>query len=293
MLVEVLTRVERLLGPGAPYMLWVHQRPAGGDDWPAAHLHLHLAPALRAPGVVRHLAAAEFGAGVFSIPSIRGRPRHSCGPHVRVSRAGPPDAAQLFAERYGREPEGVWFAPGRVNLIGGPDYNEVFVLPFALGAGVFAAASRRSDRRIALTSRHAGGEPVLLAIDTLEPASAAAGPPIRPGWPGRFARPATWPAAPTWRSTPTCARAPGSRPRRRWSARWRSRSPRSTRCLYPAVISPPCPTGGERLRRRAHRDHRPDSRDACPPDHALQLDCRSGTETAIPLDPAAAACRWW
>jgi UDPglucose--hexose-1-phosphate uridylyltransferase len=68
MLVEVLTRVERLLGPGAPYMLWVHQRPAGGDDWPAAHLHLHLAPLLRAPGVARHLAAAEFGAGVFFDP---------------------------------------------------------------------------------------------------------------------------------------------------------------------------------------------------------------------------------
>jgi UDPglucose--hexose-1-phosphate uridylyltransferase len=68
MLVEALTRVERLLGPNAPYMLWVHQRPAGRDDWPAAHLHLHLAPALRARGVTRHLAAAEFGAGVFFDP---------------------------------------------------------------------------------------------------------------------------------------------------------------------------------------------------------------------------------
>jgi UDPglucose--hexose-1-phosphate uridylyltransferase len=68
MLVEALTRVQRLLGPDAPYMLWVHQRPSAGDDWPAAHLHLHLAPALRAPGVRRHLAAAEFGAGIFFDP---------------------------------------------------------------------------------------------------------------------------------------------------------------------------------------------------------------------------------
>ena len=68
MLVDTLTRVERLLGPNAPYMLWVHQRPADGGDWPAAHLHLHLAPARRAPGVARHLAAAEFGAGVFFDP---------------------------------------------------------------------------------------------------------------------------------------------------------------------------------------------------------------------------------
>jgi len=68
MLVDALTRVERLLGPDAPYMLWIHQRPADRGDWPAAHLHLHLAPALRARGMIRHLAAAEFGAGLFFDP---------------------------------------------------------------------------------------------------------------------------------------------------------------------------------------------------------------------------------
>jgi len=68
MLVDCLARMERLLGSDAPYMLWIHQRPAGGDDWPTAHLHLHLAPVLRAPGVRRHLAAAELGAGVFFDP---------------------------------------------------------------------------------------------------------------------------------------------------------------------------------------------------------------------------------
>ena len=68
MLVEALTRMNGLLGRDTPYMLWLHQRPTGTGDWPAAHLHLHLAPALRAPGVTRHLAAAEFGAGVFFDP---------------------------------------------------------------------------------------------------------------------------------------------------------------------------------------------------------------------------------
>jgi UDPglucose--hexose-1-phosphate uridylyltransferase len=67
-LVEALSRMERLLGRDTPYMLWAHQRPDDGGDWPAAHLHLHLAPARRAPGVARHLAAAEFGAGVFFDP---------------------------------------------------------------------------------------------------------------------------------------------------------------------------------------------------------------------------------
>jgi len=66
-LVDCLARMERLFGPGAPYLLWVHQRPASGD-WPTAHLHLHLAPGLRAPGMIRHLAAAELGAGVFLDP---------------------------------------------------------------------------------------------------------------------------------------------------------------------------------------------------------------------------------
>ncbi|MFY9933841.1 MAG: hypothetical protein WAK82_38125 [Streptosporangiaceae bacterium] len=70
MLVDVLTRVERLLGSDAPYMLWIHQRPATreDDDWPAAHLHLHLAPAMRARNVRRHFAAAEYGAGIFFDP---------------------------------------------------------------------------------------------------------------------------------------------------------------------------------------------------------------------------------
>ena len=68
MLVDCLTRLGQLLGRDAPYMLWIHQRPTDGADWPGAHLHLHLAPALRAPGVPRHLAAAELGAGVFFDP---------------------------------------------------------------------------------------------------------------------------------------------------------------------------------------------------------------------------------
>jgi len=72
-----------------------------------------------------------------------------------VTPAAPPDPAAWFAETYGREPDGLWFAPGRVNLMGGPDYTEVFVLPVTLGAGVCAAASRRSDGRIALVSRQA------------------------------------------------------------------------------------------------------------------------------------------
>jgi UDPglucose--hexose-1-phosphate uridylyltransferase len=68
MLVDALTRLEKLLGPDTPYMLWIHQQPSDGGHYPSAHLHVHLAPALRAPGVIRHLSSAELGAGVFFDP---------------------------------------------------------------------------------------------------------------------------------------------------------------------------------------------------------------------------------
>ena len=51
-----------------------------------------------------------------------------------------------FAKRFGSKPEGVWSAPGRVNLIGEhTDYNEGFVLPFAIDRRTYAAVSSRSD----------------------------------------------------------------------------------------------------------------------------------------------------
>jgi galactokinase len=50
--------------------------------------------------------------------------------------------AGLFAERFGAEPALVWAAPGRVNLIGEhTDYNDGFVLPFALPHRIAVAAS--------------------------------------------------------------------------------------------------------------------------------------------------------
>ncbi|WP_326637519.1 galactokinase [Streptosporangium sp. NBC_01755] len=68
-----------------------------------------------------------------------------------------------FRESCGTEPAGVWHAPGRVNLIGEhTDYNDGFVLPFAVPWGVTAAASPREDGVIRLRSLQAG-EPVTLA----------------------------------------------------------------------------------------------------------------------------------
>ncbi|MHB1171218.1 MAG: galactokinase [Lacisediminihabitans sp.] len=52
-----------------------------------------------------------------------------------------------FAALYGYEPSGLWSAPGRVNLIGEhTDYNEGFVLPFAINRRTFLALGPREDR---------------------------------------------------------------------------------------------------------------------------------------------------
>jgi galactokinase len=65
--------------------------------------------------------------------------------------------AAAFAERTGRDPDGVWAAPGRVNLIGEhTDYNDGFVLPAAIDRRVLAAAGRRGDGRLRLWSLQAG-----------------------------------------------------------------------------------------------------------------------------------------
>ena len=44
---------------------------------------------------------------------------------------------EAFRARTGRQPAGVWAAPGRVNLIGEhTDYNDGYVMPFALAQRV-------------------------------------------------------------------------------------------------------------------------------------------------------------
>lgn len=63
-----------------------------------------------------------------------------------MSQALAKATAEQFAEKFGYAAEGVWSAPGRVNLIGEhTDYNEGFVFPLAINRRTYAAFGRRSD----------------------------------------------------------------------------------------------------------------------------------------------------
>ena len=80
-------------------------------------------------------------------------------------------AAAAFQAAYGQPPAGVWSAPGRVNLIGEhTDYNDGFVLPFALPQRTAVAASRLPEKAwVAHTERVA--EPARFSRAHLEPGS--------------------------------------------------------------------------------------------------------------------------
>ncbi|MFH9136151.1 galactokinase [Streptomyces sp. NPDC017524] len=82
------------------------------------------------------------------------------------------DPAVTFAELYGGEPDGVWAAPGRVNLIGEyTDFNDGFVMPLALPHTAVAAVARRDDGVLRLYSSDVPGGVVSLRVDELVPHS--------------------------------------------------------------------------------------------------------------------------
>ena len=79
------------------------------------------------------------------------------------------DASTLvedFVARIGREPTGVWAAPGRVNLIGEhTDYNDGYVMPFALAQRVLIAAAPRHDGTWSVTSINNDSTKIFQAAD--------------------------------------------------------------------------------------------------------------------------------
>jgi galactokinase len=78
--------------------------------------------------------------------------------------------AEEFQRAFHRAPEGVWAAPGRVNLIGEhTDYNDGFVLPLALPQRVLVAAARAHDGHSTVLSLQQPGPAVSFVAGTVEP----------------------------------------------------------------------------------------------------------------------------
>ncbi len=200
------------------------------------------------------------------------------------------DAAVLFTQRFGRQPRGAWRAPGRVNLIGEhTDYNEGFVLPFAIGAGLSAAAAQRDDGVLALASRQAPGDDLVIPLDSLIPGSVT-------GW-------AAYPAGVAWALREAGYPIGGA------SIAIDSDIPlgaglSSSAALECAVALTLTELYGltvpraqlAAMARRAENDFvgaptgimDQSAALLSQAGHALLLDCRSGIGTAVPLDPAAA-----
>ena len=101
-------------------------------------------------------------------------------PQPAARQAGQDDAARAeelsrrFAEVYGHAPDGVWRAPGRVNLIGEhTGYNDGFVLPVAIDRSVVVAAARRDDGVLRSWSTRDQGDPVTHPVAEVGPGTSS------------------------------------------------------------------------------------------------------------------------
>jgi galactokinase len=230
----------------------------------------------------------------------------SAGPRPATATPGPGGTgpggtsasglAAWFAGRYASPPEGIWFAPGRVNLIGEhTDYNEGWVLPFALRQGVMVAAARRRDGVLAALSRQAPDAPFSAPLTSLTPGRVT-------GW-------AAYPAGVAWALR--TAGGAGGRAGHPGGASLavdadlpQGAGLSSSAALECATALALTALAGIRLPRArlAALARRAENEFAgvpsgimdqsaallCEAGHALLLDCRTGETTAVPFDPVAA-----
>jgi galactokinase len=195
-----------------------------------------------------------------------------------------------FTECYAVDPQCVWHAPGRVNLIGEhTDYNGGFVLPFALSQGTLAVAARRGGDVLELRSLQAPADAASVRVSGLEPGSVT-------GW-------AAYPAGVAW-ALREAGHAIGGAAVAVDSDLARGAGLASSAALECAVVlalaelyevSLTRPEAAV-VARRAENDFvgvptgimDQSASLLCQVGHALLLDCRSGEASAVPLAPAAA-----
>ena len=95
------------------------------------------------------------------------------------------DVHHLFEAITGHAPDGLWSAPGRVNLIGEhTDYNDGFVLPFAIDRRTLVAVGTREDAvlRVASTFSDQVVEVALADLDGVKGQADWAGYPLGVAW---------------------------------------------------------------------------------------------------------------
>ncbi|QKG24990.1 galactokinase [Actinomadura verrucosospora] len=202
------------------------------------------------------------------------------------------DLRTAFGEAFGRAAEGVWHAPGRINLIGEhTDYNDGLVLPFALPHGVSVAAARRDDGVVEVRSRQAGGTVT---------APAEGGTVVSEGWPSERA----WAAYPVGMARVLRERGTGGASLLIDSDLPQGAGLSSSAALECATALALCDLYGveidrPELARLAQRAENEQVGMPCglmdqsasllaTPGHALMLDCRSGLSAQVPFDPPAA-----
>lgn len=196
-------------------------------------------------------------------------------------------AARMFRSAFGGSPDGVWSAPGRVNLIGEHvDYNGGLCLPLPFPGGRRAPSgcgTTTSSISSLPTPANPGGD----GSRTSDPGRRRGGPRTWPGWCGRCARRVTTSRVWSWPSTRPSRWEPGSRRQPPWSARSRSPSPTCSGCP-PTAPAEPCslpPASGRRTSSPAPRPAAWTSQPRCWPARGMR--CCS---TAAPAP--SSTCPW-
>lgn len=109
-------------------------------------------------------------------PATAGPELSAAGDREQAARG----VSALFEESFGYAPDGVWSAPGRVNIIGEHvDYQDGLCLPMAISHRCFAAAARTPTDRVRLRSAQSDQ---VLEVDAADLAPGAV-----EGWPAYVA----------------------------------------------------------------------------------------------------------
>ena len=146
---RLLRGLDALYDDPTPYIAAWHQAPVRSHR-DSARLHLRLMSPRRGARQAEVPGGQRVGDGRLDRRHPAGGPGRPAARGDRPSGSGEPRMTSLLARTrdgfeavFGYPPGGMWSAPGRVNLIGEhTDYNEGFVLPFAIDRAHRAPRSR-------------------------------------------------------------------------------------------------------------------------------------------------------